>query len=68
MSELHRISVSENQGDSSNRRFPLIVQLDVDTQPVHKLHWVSQSEFGLFPEERLPMSDKKTLITKSLLS
>ena len=27
MSELHRISVSENQGDSLNRRFPLIIAI-----------------------------------------
>ena len=59
MSELHRISVSENQGDRLNRRFPLIVQLDVDTRRVHKLHWVSQSEFGQFREDRLPVSVKK---------
>ena len=59
MSELHRISVSENQGDRLNRRIQLIVQLEIDTEPVHKLHRVSQSEFGLFREDRLPVSVKK---------
>ena len=59
MSELHRISVSEIQGDSLNRRIQLIVQLDVDTEQVHKLHWASQSEFGQFREDRLPVSEKK---------
>lgn len=58
MSELHRISVSENQGDSLNRRIQLIVQLDIDTEGVHKLHRAGRSEFGLFREDRLSVSDK----------
>ena len=59
MSELHRISVSENQRDSLHRRIQLIAQLDIDTERVHKLHWVGQSEFDQFREDRLPVSDKK---------